>query len=170
MISLSTWSNFLMLNATSFLCVSSYALFSISIFFIFSYSIIYHIFCSYSVRGVRLPFIYTHYKPSVIATRVSISTESHKKIVDYYINLVSLLIKSIMATIKVHGSPFSTATMRVTATLYEKQLEFEFVPIDMRNGEHKKEPFLSLNVSKQANYHNKTSFCSLQLCSEMKFN
>lgn len=48
-------------------------------------------------------------------------------------------------TIKVHGSPFSTATMRVTATLYEKQLEFEFVRINMRNGEHKKEPFISLN-------------------------
>jgi len=50
-----------------------------------------------------------------------------------------------MATIKVHGSPFSTATMRVTATLYEKQIEFEFVNINLRNGEHKKEPFISLN-------------------------
>ncbi|KEH43230.1 putative glutathione transferase [Medicago truncatula] len=50
-----------------------------------------------------------------------------------------------MATIKVHGSPISTATMRVTATLYEKELEFEFVSINMRNGEHKKEPFISLN-------------------------
>ncbi|CAL5208923.1 unnamed protein product [Lathyrus oleraceus] len=50
-----------------------------------------------------------------------------------------------MTTIKVHGSPFSTATMRVTATLYEKQLEFEFVYINLKNGEHKKEPFISLH-------------------------
>jgi len=52
-----------------------------------------------------------------------------------------------MAKIKVHGSPISTATMRVTATLYEKELEFEFVSINMRDGGHKKEPFISLNVS-----------------------
>ncbi|XP_057424353.1 glutathione S-transferase-like [Lotus japonicus] len=50
-----------------------------------------------------------------------------------------------MSTIKVHGSPISNATMRALVALYEKQLEFEFVPTDMRNGEHKKEPFLSLN-------------------------
>ncbi|RDX74892.1 Glutathione S-transferase F13 [Mucuna pruriens] len=37
------------------------------------------------------------------------------------------------------------ATMRVTASLYEKQLDFEFVHIDMKNGEHKKEPFILLN-------------------------
>ncbi|XP_045830112.1 glutathione S-transferase APIC-like [Trifolium pratense] len=50
-----------------------------------------------------------------------------------------------MATIKVHGSPYSTATMRVTATLCEKQLEFELLYINVRNGDHKKEPFLSHN-------------------------
>ncbi|KAK2457226.1 glutathione S-transferase F4 [Trifolium repens] len=50
-----------------------------------------------------------------------------------------------MATIKVHGSPFSIATMRVTATLYEKHLEFDFVNINVRNGDHKKEPFILLN-------------------------
>ena len=53
-----------------------------------------------------------------------------------------------MATIKLHGGPFSTATMRVAAALYEKQLDFEFFRIDLRNGEQKKEPFISLNVSK----------------------
>ncbi|KAK4407027.1 Glutathione S-transferase PARB [Sesamum angolense] len=47
--------------------------------------------------------------------------------------------------IKVHGSLFSTAAMRVFACLNEKGLEYEFVPVDMRAGEHKKEPFLSLN-------------------------
>ncbi|KAG2697405.1 hypothetical protein I3843_07G102800 [Carya illinoinensis] len=50
-----------------------------------------------------------------------------------------------MAGIKVHGSPFSTAAARVLATLYEKEVEFEFVPVDMRAGEHKKEAFLSIN-------------------------
>ncbi|KAG2697387.1 hypothetical protein I3843_07G102100 [Carya illinoinensis] len=50
-----------------------------------------------------------------------------------------------MAAIRVHGSPFSTASARVLATLYEKEVEFEFVPVDMRAGEHKKESFLSIN-------------------------
>jgi glutathione S-transferase len=58
-----------------------------------------------------------------------------------------------MATIKVHGSPFSIATMRVTATLYEKHLEFDFVNINVRNGDHKKEPFILLNVSNIINYN-----------------
>ncbi|KDP28124.1 hypothetical protein JCGZ_13895 [Jatropha curcas] len=50
-----------------------------------------------------------------------------------------------MAVIKVHGNPISTATQRVLATLYEKDLEFEFVHIDLATGEHKREPFISLN-------------------------
>jgi len=50
-----------------------------------------------------------------------------------------------MATIKVHGTPFSPAVMRVAAALYEKQLEFDFVPIDMGKKEHKTESFLKLN-------------------------
>ncbi|KAI5316167.1 hypothetical protein L3X38_045343 [Prunus dulcis] len=50
-----------------------------------------------------------------------------------------------MATIKVYGSTYSTVAMRVFAALYEKDIEFEFVPVDMRAGEHKKEPIISLN-------------------------
>ncbi|XP_059664305.1 glutathione S-transferase PARB-like [Cornus florida] len=50
-----------------------------------------------------------------------------------------------MASIKVHGSVFSTAAMRVFATLHEKELPYELVPVDLRAGEHKTEPFLSLN-------------------------
>ncbi|XP_030459612.2 glutathione S-transferase-like [Syzygium oleosum] len=46
---------------------------------------------------------------------------------------------------KVHGAVLSTASMRVFAALYEKDLEFEFVPVDMRAGEHKKEHFLARN-------------------------
>lgn len=47
--------------------------------------------------------------------------------------------------IKVHGNVLSTCTMKVTACLYEKDMEFEFVPVDMQSGAHMKEPFLSLN-------------------------
>ncbi|XVF21932.1 hypothetical protein REPUB_Repub12eG0131600 [Reevesia pubescens] len=50
-----------------------------------------------------------------------------------------------MAAIKVHGSPMSTATQKVLVCLYEKEVEFEFVPVNMGAGEHKSENFLSLN-------------------------
>ncbi|KAI6695731.1 hypothetical protein NL676_023441 [Syzygium grande] len=46
---------------------------------------------------------------------------------------------------KVHGSLLSSPVKRVLVALYEKELEFEFVPVDMRAGEHKKEHFLALN-------------------------
>ncbi|EOA27704.1 hypothetical protein CARUB_v10023858mg, partial [Capsella rubella] len=51
----------------------------------------------------------------------------------------------IMASIKVHGIPMSTATMRVLAALYEKDLQFELIPVDLRAGAHKQDPFISLN-------------------------
>ncbi|XP_027159859.1 glutathione S-transferase-like [Coffea eugenioides] len=47
--------------------------------------------------------------------------------------------------IKVHGSVFSPAVLRVFACLNEKDLESEYVEINMRAGEHKKESFLALN-------------------------
>ena len=54
-----------------------------------------------------------------------------------------------MAVIKVHGSPLSTNTLRVLATVYEKELDHEFVLVDMSTGEHKKEHFMSThNVRK----------------------
>ncbi|XP_075500901.1 glutathione S-transferase PARB-like [Primulina tabacum] len=46
--------------------------------------------------------------------------------------------------IKVHGATLSTATMKVCACLNEKGLDYEFVHVNMRVGEHKKDPFLSL--------------------------
>ncbi|KAF8015078.1 hypothetical protein BT93_H0771 [Corymbia citriodora subsp. variegata] len=46
---------------------------------------------------------------------------------------------------KVYGAIASTATRRVFATLYEKDLEFEFVPVDLRAGEHKQGHFLARN-------------------------
>ncbi|MCL7027418.1 hypothetical protein MKW94_011224 [Papaver nudicaule] len=50
-----------------------------------------------------------------------------------------------MAVLKVHGSPISTATQRVIAAINEKGLEYEFVHVNLAEGEHKREPFLSLN-------------------------
>lgn len=49
--------------------------------------------------------------------------------------------------IKIHGSPVSTATLRVVAAAHEKDLDYEFVAIDMKSGAHKQQPFISLNVS-----------------------
>ncbi|XP_010522774.1 PREDICTED: glutathione S-transferase F7-like [Tarenaya hassleriana] len=46
---------------------------------------------------------------------------------------------------KVRGHPFSTNTRRVLAVLHEKGLTFESVHVELKDGEHKKEPFLSLN-------------------------
>ena len=53
-----------------------------------------------------------------------------------------------MAVIKVHVNPLLTASMQVLATVYEKEVDHEFVFVDMRAGEHKEEHFLSLNVRK----------------------
>jgi len=50
-----------------------------------------------------------------------------------------------MGAIKVYGNVLSVCTRRVIATLYEKDIEFELVPIDLGVGQHKKEPFISLN-------------------------
>lgn len=48
--------------------------------------------------------------------------------------------------IKVHGLALSTCTIRVLLCLHEKGLEYELVPVDVYNGDHKKQPYLSLNV------------------------
>ncbi|XP_071719921.1 glutathione S-transferase APIC-like [Rutidosis leptorrhynchoides] len=47
--------------------------------------------------------------------------------------------------IKVYGAPGSTATLRVRACLAEKDLDYEFVKVDMANKEHKKPEFLARN-------------------------
>lgn len=46
---------------------------------------------------------------------------------------------------KLYGTVDSVSTMRALASLFEHELEFEFVAIDLKSREHKKEPFLSLN-------------------------
>jgi glutathione S-transferase len=50
-----------------------------------------------------------------------------------------------MAGIKVFGHAASTSTRKVLLALYEKNLDFELVHVDVLDGEHKKEPFLSRN-------------------------
>ncbi|KAI5060988.1 hypothetical protein GOP47_0023493 [Adiantum capillus-veneris] len=49
-----------------------------------------------------------------------------------------------MAGVKVHGIPRSACTMRVLATLLEKDVAFELVPVNLMKGEHKQPPFLAL--------------------------
>ncbi|XP_030955613.1 glutathione S-transferase-like [Quercus lobata] len=46
--------------------------------------------------------------------------------------------------VKVYGPPMSTAVSRVLACLYEKNVEFELISINMSKGEHKKPEFLKL--------------------------
>ncbi|CAH9140523.1 unnamed protein product [Cuscuta epithymum] len=48
-------------------------------------------------------------------------------------------------TLKVHGIMLSPAVLKVIACLKEKELDYEFVSIDFKAGELKKEPFLHLN-------------------------
>ncbi|KAK8521846.1 hypothetical protein V6N13_021924 [Hibiscus sabdariffa] len=50
-----------------------------------------------------------------------------------------------MAVMKVHGNAMSTSTQRALACFYEKDVEFQFVNVNMGAGEHKSESFLSLN-------------------------
>ncbi|KAG2255157.1 hypothetical protein Bca52824_074451 [Brassica carinata] len=50
-----------------------------------------------------------------------------------------------MAGIKVFGHPASTATRRVLIALQEKDVDFELVHVELKDGEHKKQPFLSRN-------------------------
>ncbi|TXG63476.1 hypothetical protein EZV62_010470 [Acer yangbiense] len=47
--------------------------------------------------------------------------------------------------LKLYGAPMSTCTTRVTISLYEKDLDFELIPVDLFAGEHKQPPFLSKN-------------------------
>ncbi|THG01750.1 hypothetical protein TEA_008987 [Camellia sinensis var. sinensis] len=50
-----------------------------------------------------------------------------------------------MAGRRVYGSLKSPATLKVLANLFEHDLDFEFVPVDLENGEHKNKHFLSMN-------------------------
>uniref|UniRef100_A0A7N0UI13 glutathione transferase n=1 Tax=Kalanchoe fedtschenkoi TaxID=63787 RepID=A0A7N0UI13_KALFE len=46
---------------------------------------------------------------------------------------------------KVYGSLECPNTLKVLACIFEHSLDFQFIPINLKEGEHKREPFLSLN-------------------------
>ncbi|XP_059625718.1 glutathione S-transferase PARB-like [Cornus florida] len=50
-----------------------------------------------------------------------------------------------MAVCKLYGSIGSLATMRALASLFEHELEIEFIPIDLKTEQNKEEGFLSLS-------------------------
>ncbi|KAI7979168.1 Glutathione S-transferase PARB [Camellia lanceoleosa] len=50
-----------------------------------------------------------------------------------------------MAGRRVYGSLKSPATLKVLVNLFEHDLDFEFVSVDLDNGEHKNKHFLSMN-------------------------
>ncbi|KMZ67334.1 Glutathione S-transferase F5, Phi class [Zostera marina] len=50
-----------------------------------------------------------------------------------------------MAVMKIFGTPLSVNVARVIAVMNEKNLEYELVDVNLHNGDHKKEPFLSMN-------------------------
>ncbi|KAK9084205.1 hypothetical protein Scep_030676 [Stephania cephalantha] len=50
-----------------------------------------------------------------------------------------------MAPLKVYGNVFSTATQRVFACLHEKNLDYDFINVDLSTGEHKQPPHLARN-------------------------
>lgn len=51
-----------------------------------------------------------------------------------------------MAIRKLYGTLGSPDTIRALASIFEHELDFEFIPIDLNAGEHKTESFLSLSV------------------------
>ena len=48
--------------------------------------------------------------------------------------------------VKVYGPAYASATRRVLACLFDKEIEFELVPVDLLKGEHKNPDFLKLQV------------------------
>jgi glutathione S-transferase len=49
--------------------------------------------------------------------------------------------------IKVHGAWYSVATEMVFVTLFEKEVEFELIDVDILKGEHRQPEYLALQVS-----------------------
>ncbi|GLT42479.1 hypothetical protein SLA2020_164750 [Shorea laevis] len=48
-------------------------------------------------------------------------------------------------TIKLHGAPMSTCTANVLTCLHEKGIDFEFVPVNLLDGEQKQPSFIAKN-------------------------
>lgn len=51
-----------------------------------------------------------------------------------------------MGSVKVYGPTMSTAVSRVLACLFEKEVPFDLIPVNMAKGEHKKPDYLKLQV------------------------
>lgn len=47
---------------------------------------------------------------------------------------------------KIYGMWYSNATGRLLATLYEKEVDFELIPVDIMKGEQKKPDYLAMQV------------------------
>ena len=52
-----------------------------------------------------------------------------------------------MAIRKVYGGLACAATMHVLVTMFEYGLDFEFISVDLKAGDHTKDSFLSLRVT-----------------------
>lgn len=72
-----------------------------------------------------------------------------------------------MSSVIVYGTPLSTAVSRVLACLFEKDVDFKFVSIDMSKGQHKSPDFLKLQPFGQVpafQDENTTLFESRAIC------
>lgn len=56
--------------------------------------------------------------------------------------------------LKLYGYPYSTSTRRVALTLYEKQVPFEFITVDLVKGEHKSDEFSKIQPFNKVPYIN----------------
>ena len=61
-----------------------------------------------------------------------------------------------MAIREPYGTLGSPDTIRALASIFEHELDFEFIPIDLDTGEHKTESFLSLSVISSEKQNNRT--------------
>uniref|UniRef100_A0A7N2REP3 Glutathione S-transferase n=1 Tax=Quercus lobata TaxID=97700 RepID=A0A7N2REP3_QUELO len=67
-----------------------------------------------------------------------------------------------MAVRKVYGSLNSQATLKVLACLFENDLDFEFVSVNLDAGEKKKKACLSMNfLVNTLNEFSVSNFCSV---------
>ena len=64
------------------------------------------------------------------------------------------LLIPMVTLVNVYGPPMSIAVSRVLACLYEKNVKFKLISINMSKGEHKKPEFLKLQVLLQLHTHN----------------
>jgi glutathione S-transferase len=54
--------------------------------------------------------------------------------------------------LKLYGTPLSTSTQRAVLVLKEKEVPYEFVPVDLASGEHKAPSYLEKQPFGQVPY------------------